>query len=91
MQNLVIKVDHEAGLHARPMALFVKVAKQYQADIQVKNLTRGKGPVNGKSPLNILLLAVTQGQEIEIMADGEDADQALSSLKELIENNFEVN
>lgn len=90
MPSLVIAVNHEAGLHARPMSLFVKIAKQYESNITVKNLSRDKGPVNGKSPLNILVLAVTQGQEIEITAEGPDADEALSSLKALIENNFEI-
>ena len=90
MPSIQLTVNHEAGLHARPMALFVKTAKQFNADITVKNLTRGEGPVNGKSPLKILLLAVSQGHQIEITTEGEDGDQALEALKTLVESNFEV-
>lgn len=90
MPSIQLTVNHEAGLHARPMALFVKTAKQFESDITVQNLTREMGPVNGKSPLKILLLAVSQGHEIKITAEGEDGEQALEALKSLIENNFEV-
>ena len=90
MPSIQLTVNHEAGLHARPMALFVKTAKQFEAEVTLKNLTREKGPVNGKSPLNILLLAVSQGHQIEITAEGGDGEQALEALKTLIENNFEV-
>ena len=90
MASIQLTVNHEAGLHARPMALFVKTAKKFESEILVKNLTRDKAPVNGKSPLNILLLAVSQGHQIEITAEGPDAEQALEALKTLIENNFEV-
>ncbi|MEN8240505.1 MAG: HPr family phosphocarrier protein [Chloroflexota bacterium] len=89
MPELKIEVDHESGLHARPLALFVKKAKEFESEIQVTNLVSGVGPKNGKSPLNLLLLAVNQGQEILIEADGPDAEDALAALVELIESNFE--
>jgi phosphotransferase system HPr (HPr) family protein len=88
MAELSITVHHHAGLHARPLAQFVKTAKMYQADIQVYNLTSGKGPANGISPLKLMLLAVQNGHEIKIVAEGVQAEQAIAGLKTLIESNF---
>ncbi|MCE1253581.1 MAG: HPr family phosphocarrier protein [Anaerolineae bacterium] len=88
MPDLKIIVDHDAGLHARPLAQFVKVVKSYGASVQVRNLTSGKGPVNGASPVNLLLLSVKKGNEIEITAEGEQASEVLTALKTLIESNF---
>lgn len=85
MPELKITITNEVGLHARPLALFVQTAKQFESEIQVANLSSAKGPSNGKSPLNLLLLAVHSGMEINVSADGPDAEQALAALKELIE------
>ena len=87
-EQLVLTIDHSAGLHARPLAQFVKVAKQFNAAINVWNITLEKGPARGDSPLKLMLLTVQQGHEIKIEADGEQANEALTALKSLIENNF---
>lgn len=89
MPAITVTVDHEAGLHARPLAKFVKLAKGFDASIEVTNLTRGKGPVNGASPVKLMLLAVLQGHEIQIDAEGPQADEALQALQTLVVNNFE--
>ena len=89
MQEIKLTVLHEAGLHARPLALFVRKANEFESDIQVTNLTKESNPANGKSLLKLLLLAVTCGNEILIQADGVDAEDALSALKILIESNFD--
>lgn len=88
MEEIRITINHHAGLHARPLAQFVKTARQYDADISVTNLTRGKGPVAGNSPLKLMLLAVSQGHEITIAAEGPQAKEALSALSALIDSNF---
>lgn len=87
-QSIEVVVHHEAGLHARPLAQFVKVARQFDADIRVTNVTRQKGPANGKSPIKLMLLAVLAGHAIEISAEGNDAGAALTALRDLIDNNF---
>ena len=89
MSEVIVTIQHEAGLHARPLAKFVKVAKQYDATIEVTNLTRGKGPVNGASPVKLLLLAALQGHALQIVATGPQADEALMALQTLVMNNFE--
>ena len=89
MAEITLTVQHEAGLHARPLAKFVKLVRQYEATVEVTNLTRGKGPVNGTSPLKLMLLAVLQGHEININASGPQADEVVAALEALITSNFE--
>lgn len=91
MATLKTTIQHEAGLHARPLAQFVKTVKEYDAEVQVTNLTRGKGPVSGASPVKLLLLAVLKDHEIEIEATGSQADQVLQALQTLIDDNFGEN
>ena len=89
MAETTLTVQHEAGLHARPLAQFVKLAKQFDAAVEVTNLTRNKGPANGASPLKLMLLAVLQGHEIKISATGPQAEESVTALTKLINNNFE--
>lgn len=86
--TLKIKIAHEAGLHARPASLFVQTANKYSSEIQVQNLNDESDLVNAKSILSVLTLGVEQNHEVEIIAEGEDAEDALIALKELIEDNF---
>lgn len=88
MPELSIVIHHSAGLHARPLAQFVKTAKNYDSSVEVYNLTNGKGPANGLSPLKLMLLGVTKDNEIKIVTQGPQAEAALQSLKDLIESNF---
>lgn len=88
MSEITLTVHHETGLHARPLAQFVKVAKTFAAEIKVWNATTGKGPVDGKSALGLLLLAVQAGHTIRIASDGADADEVLAALQNLVESNF---
>lgn len=89
MSEVTVTIHHEAGLHARPLAKFVKLAKQFDAAIEVTNVTRGQGPVNAASPVKLLLLAALQGHELKISATGPQADEALHALQTLVINNFE--
>jgi len=81
-------INHSSGLHARPASLFVKTANQFESEIQISNLSMGKGPVNAKSILSVLTLAVGKGNEILISADGADADQTIEALTKLAQSNF---
>ncbi len=88
MAETTLVVTHKAGLHARPLAEFVKTAKKYKADIRVANLTTGGKPVDAKSIIALLTLGVLQSHTVHIEASGEDAEEAVSSLNDLIANNF---
>lgn len=88
MAEAVIRIDHASGLHARPLAAFVQVAKGFDADVQVENLTNRKGPMNGKSPLHLLMLTAQSGHELRIRTSGPQEEAALAALVRLIEANF---
>ncbi len=88
MPALSLIVNHPAGLHARPAAEFVKTAVSFPCAITVRNVTDDKPPVNAKSILSVLTLGVNQGYEIEVTAEGERAEEALTAIAELVNNNF---
>ena len=88
MQQITLQVINEVGLHARPAAEFVKLAGEFKADIQVRNLTRASNVMDAKSILSVLMLGVEKGHEIELTSSGEDEVQAIEALRELIESDF---
>ena len=76
-----ITVFHRQGLHARPSALFVQVAKRYGSRVTVK---RGRQIVDGKSIMGLLTLAAKRGSRIVIMTEGADAAESLERLCMLV-------
>ena len=74
-------VGPEAGLHARPAAMFVKKAKQFDSDIRV---VKGGREANAKSTLKVMTLGAKKDDKILIRAEGEDAEAAVDALVELI-------
>lgn len=80
-----ITIRNKLGLHARPAMAFVDVASKFNSDIRV---VKGKEAVDGKSIMQMLLLAATQGTKLMVHADGPDADQALDALDELVKDGF---
>ena len=85
MPEVKFEIKNEVGLHARPAALFVQAANKFQSIITVKN---GDLSANAKSILHILTLGAGQGTMITVIAEGEDADQALKALTELNASNY---
>ena len=88
MPEIKISVEHEVGLHARPASKFVQTAAKYSSDIEV---IQEDTKANAKSILAVLSLGVHKGAEILIKAEGEDADEALKTLEELVLDNFGEN
>lgn len=78
-RKLVIR--NRQGLHARPAALFVRLANTFDSEITVR---RGREKVNGKSIMGILMLGCEKGSQIEIAAEGADARGALDELSRLV-------
>jgi phosphotransferase system HPr (HPr) family protein len=78
-QKLLITSPH--GLHMRPAAAFAEMARQYQSSVSVAK--EGKS-VNGKSPLDMMLLAAEQGSELIVEVVGPDAPGALEALCQLL-------
>lgn len=87
MAEITLEIKNKVGLHARPASLFVQTANKFKSDIRVTNISNNT-TANAKSILNILTLGANQGCELNMKAEGEDADQALAALKELFDTNF---
>ena len=76
-------LNNEVGLHARPAALFVQTASKFISDIYIEL----KGTkVDGKSIIGVMSLGAFHGEEITLMAKGEDAKEAIEELTKLIEH-----
>jgi phosphotransferase system HPr (HPr) family protein len=88
MQEVILTVRNKVGLHARPAALFVRTANKFKANIKVENLSRGSSPVNAKSILSLLTVAVECNHRIQVTAEGKDEVEAITALKELVNSNF---
>jgi len=86
--QLDLTLHNEHGLHARPAARFVKLANSFKANIQVTNLTTGKGPVAANSMNAVATLGALNNHQIRLLARGEEAAQALDALRQLVEDNF---
>ena len=78
-------VPNRLGLHARAAARLVHSASAFRSKITV---SRGEKTMDGKSILGLLLLAASQGAEIEVSADGDDEGPAIEALVALVEGGF---
>jgi phosphotransferase system HPr (HPr) family protein len=84
--SIRLVVRNPSGLHARPAALFVRTAGQFGAKVTVAHPAAGKGPVDAKSILSVLTLGISSGTEIEVSAEGDDADAALAAIRGAVES-----
>ncbi len=85
-EEVVLTLKNALGLHARPAAKFVQTAATFKSEIQVRNLTAGKGPVSARSLLGVISLGAVKGTQIGLSANGPDARQALDTLSTLVED-----
>lgn len=82
MKTITVEIKNKAGLHARPSSLFVQVAGSFNSEIKVKYEDE---EINGKSIMGLMLLAAEQGAILTLTADGDDEEQMLEALKNLVE------
>ncbi len=87
-QGIRISVGNPLGLHARPAARFVQTAGRFDADVEVENVSTGRGPASARSLNGIATLGVRQGNEIAVRARGRDAAAVLAALQELADRGF---
>mgnify|MGYP002062544484 CR=1 FL=1 len=85
MHNRSVTIVNKLGLHARAAAKFVTLASSYASDIKV---ARDGQEVNGKSIMGVMMLAASRGSVISLIADGEDEQDAVNRLAELIAQRF---
>lgn len=87
--SVELVVGHEHGLHLRPAAEFVRTAARFRSTITVFNLTRAGGrTANGRSLLEVTALGVDRGHRIRLVATGDDAEEAIRALTELVQSDF---
>jgi phosphotransferase system HPr (HPr) family protein len=77
-----LEIKNTEGLHMRPAMQFVDIANRFDSEINVSN---GETNVDGKSIMNISMLAATCGTKLKIRAKGPDAQEAINALRELVE------
>jgi phosphocarrier protein HPr len=80
-----VTIVNRLGLHARPAAMFVRIASRHRAEIWV---AKEGEEINGKSIMGLMMLAAGQGSKLRIRCDGPDADKAMEELEELIKAGF---
>lgn len=80
-----IPIVNRLGLHARPAAMFVRIASRHRCEVWV---AKEGEEVNGKSIMGLMMLAAGQGSKLQIRCEGVDADKALEELEELIKSRF---
>ena len=78
-------IKNKFGLHARPSASFVQTASRFHSEIKVE---KDGQTADGKSIIDLMMLAAAQGTYITVNAQGEDALEALHALETLIEGKF---
>jgi len=85
MEKSVFVIKNRLGLHARAAAQLVQTASRFRADVTVE---KDGMEVNGKSIMGILMLAAPQGSQIVVSVAGEDAEQAMTAIGQLINDGF---
>jgi phosphocarrier protein HPr len=80
-----ITVINRLGLHARPAAMFVRIASRYRSEIWVE---KDGEQINGKSIMGLMMLAAGQGSKLLIRCEGPDADKAMEEIEDLINRRF---
>ena len=78
-------IVNKYGLHARPAMQFVETANQFFSKVEVSN---GVLTVDAKSIMSVMRLAATKGTVLKIVADGEDAEDAIKALAKLVDDGF---
>jgi phosphocarrier protein len=83
-----VAISNRLGLHARPATAFAQVAGRFKGSVRVRRADNDEW-VDGKSIMQMLMLAATAGTILEIEAQGADGDVAAKELKALVERHFD--
>jgi phosphocarrier protein len=78
-------ISNRLGLHARPSAQLTQTASRFGAEVHI---ARNGRRVNAKSIMGVMMLAAGQGTTVTVEAEGEDAEQAVQAIGELIAGGF---
>ena len=81
-----VVIRNKYGIHARPAALLTKIASRYDADCFIE---KGDNRVSGKSIMGLMTLEASMGSRLKITAQGDDAEDLLNEIEELIARKFD--
>lgn len=81
-----VKVLNSTGIHARPAAMLVQVASDYESEFYIHMYGFR---INGKSILGVMTLAADEGAEMELEFEGPDEQEAMDAIVKLFESGFE--
>ncbi len=81
-----LTIQNKLGLHARPAAMFVRIANRFACDVWVE---KDGEEVNGKSIMGLMMLAAGCGSNLRVSAVGEDANEAIRELEDLLGRKFD--
>ena len=85
MLKKTITIGLSSGLEARPVAMLVQIASQFDSQIYVEN---NNARVNAKSIMAVMSLGVKKGNEVIITAEGEDEEEAIAEIQKVLEENL---
>ena len=85
MQSFTYVIKDELGIHARPAGLLVKEAKKYTSTI---TLLCGEKKAVAKGLMGVMGMAVKQGMEVTVTAEGEDEVAAIAALESFFKANL---
>ncbi len=80
-----IEIINKLGMHARAAAQFVQLASSFSSHIEIE---KDNQRVNGKSIMGVMMLAASKGSNVTLHANGDDENDSLIKLEELINNRF---
>lgn len=80
-----VTIVNKLGLHARAATQLVQLANQFNASI---TLHKEQKTADANSVLGLMMLESHQGEQVQIICEGEDAGQAMQAVVELIEGKF---
>ncbi|MCI8615785.1 HPr family phosphocarrier protein [Parablautia intestinalis] len=81
MMEKFVKIQLSGGLEARPIAMLVQVASQYESSVYLE--TEGK-KVNAKSIMGMMSLALDNGESVKVITNGEDEQEAMKGIEEYL-------
>lgn len=76
-----MKIQLKNGLEARPVAVLVQVASQHESTVYIEST--GK-KVNAKSIMGMMSLGLNTGEEVNVIADGKDEEEAITSIEKFL-------
>ncbi len=85
MTSRTVEVVNDLGLHLRAAGVLVQAAGRFEAEIW---LERGEQRANAKSIMSVLSLAASRGVELRVVAEGDDAEQAVNTICAVISGGF---